>query len=168
MIRVGRKLWDRQYVDGNGGNITYRIAPERVICTPTLLSKGDLTLDDFCLVDLEGNQMAGKAKRTSEVFLHLQIYKTGVRRRARRCTPIRPTPRLTPSRDVYLPTALFPNRMFLWDPWPSRLTKLPAPRDFAKTIIPYAKNHNTILLSNHGTHLLGRHRHPRGMVRGGR
>jgi len=76
MIRVGKKLWDRQYVDGNGGNITYRITPERVICTPTLLSKADLTLDDFCLVDLEGNQLAGKAKRTSEVYLHLQVYKS--------------------------------------------------------------------------------------------
>ena len=87
MIRMGRKLWDRQYVDGNGGNITYRIAPERVICTPTLLSKGDLTLDDFCLVDLDGNQMAGKAKRTSEIYLHLQIYKTVPEAQSSRACP---------------------------------------------------------------------------------
>ena len=34
---VGRKLWMRQFVDGNGGNISYRIGPNEVICTPTLV-----------------------------------------------------------------------------------------------------------------------------------
>ena len=40
---VGKKLWMRQFVDGNGGNISYRIGPNEVICTPTLVSKFDLT-----------------------------------------------------------------------------------------------------------------------------
>src|SRR5262249_52742528 len=52
---VGRKLWQRQYVDGNGGNISYRIGPNEVICTPTLISKADLKPEDLCMVDLEGN-----------------------------------------------------------------------------------------------------------------
>ena len=63
------------YVDGNGGNISYRIGPNEVICTPTLVSKFDLTPDDLCLVDLEGKQIAGKKPRTSEILLHLEIYK---------------------------------------------------------------------------------------------
>jgi L-fuculose-phosphate aldolase len=63
---VGRKLWDRSYVDGNGGNISYRIGPNEVICSPTLVSKHDLTPDDLCLVDLDGVQVAGKKPRTSE------------------------------------------------------------------------------------------------------
>jgi L-fuculose-phosphate aldolase len=44
---VGRKLWMRQFVDGNGGNISYRIGPNEVICTPTLVSKFDLTPEDL-------------------------------------------------------------------------------------------------------------------------
>ena len=56
---MGRKLWMRQYVDGNGGNISYRIGPNEVLCTPTLVSKYDLTPDDICLIDLEGKQIAG-------------------------------------------------------------------------------------------------------------
>src|ERR1039458_2125762 len=72
---VGRKLWDRSYVDGNGGNISYRIGPNEVICTPTLVSKHDLTPADLCMVDLEGVQVAGKKPRTSEILLHLEIYK---------------------------------------------------------------------------------------------
>ena len=63
---VGRKLWMRQFVDGNGGNISYRIGPNEVLCTPTLVSKYDLTPEDLCMVDLEGNQIAGTKPRTSE------------------------------------------------------------------------------------------------------
>lgn len=149
MIRVGRKLWDRQYVDGNGGNITYRIAPDRVICTPTLLSKADLTPDDFCLVDLEGNQLAGKAKRTSEVYLHLQVYKSVPEARAAvhahpphatayaisGRVPIRC---VIPEQDVFVGSVAI-------SPY-----ETPGTQEFAKTIIPYVKDHNTILLANHG------------------
>ena len=51
---VGRKLWHRGFVDGNGGNISYRIGPNEVLCSPTLVSKFDLTPEDLCLVDLDG------------------------------------------------------------------------------------------------------------------
>ena len=57
----GKKLWHRQYVDGNGGNISYRIGPNEVLCTPTLCSKFDLTPEHICMVDLDGNQLAGTA-----------------------------------------------------------------------------------------------------------
>jgi L-fuculose-phosphate aldolase len=149
MIRVGKKLWDRQYVDGNGGNITYRLTPDRVICTPTLLSKADLTPDDLCLVDLEGNQLAGKGKRTSEVYLHLEVYKNVPEARAAvHAHPPHATayaisgrvpPRcVIPEQDVFVGSVAI-------SPY-----ETPGTREFAKTIIPYVKNHNTILLANHG------------------
>ena len=47
---VGRKLWLRGFVDGNGGNISCRIGEDEVICTPTLFSKFDMTPDDLCLI----------------------------------------------------------------------------------------------------------------------
>ena len=72
---VGRKLWMRQYVDGNGGNISCRIGPNEVDLQPTLLCKADLRPQDLCLVDLEGQQLAGGRPRTSEILMHLEIYK---------------------------------------------------------------------------------------------
>jgi L-fuculose-phosphate aldolase len=149
MIRVGRKLWDRQYVDGNGGNITYRIAPDRVICTPTLLSKADLTLEDFCLVDLEGNQMAGKGKRTSEVYLHLQVYKTAPEARAAvHAHPPHATAYAISGRVP--PTCVIPEQDVFVGSVAISPYETPGTTDFAKTIIPYVKDHNTILLANHG------------------
>src|ERR1017187_1518422 len=75
IIRVGRKLWERQYVDGNGGNISVRLGSRYVLCTPTMLSKGDMEPADICLSDLDGNILAGDRLRTSELLLHLEIYK---------------------------------------------------------------------------------------------
>jgi L-fuculose-phosphate aldolase len=74
IIEVGRKLWRRQYVDGNGGNISVLCLGSRhVLSTPTMVSNGDLTPDDLCLSDLEGNVLAGDRMRTSEILLPLAI-----------------------------------------------------------------------------------------------
>src|SRR5580700_5157212 len=75
IVRAGKKLWERQYVDGNGGNISTRISEQYVVCTPTLCSKGDLRAEDLSLVDLENRQICGDSPQTSEILLHLEIYK---------------------------------------------------------------------------------------------
>src|ERR1035441_2978023 len=82
IIAVGRKLWERQYVDGNGGNISVRLGSKYVLCTPTMMSKRDLEPADICLSDLSGNILAGDRLRTSELLLHLEIYKANPKARA--------------------------------------------------------------------------------------
>ena len=82
IIRTGRKLWERQYVDGNGGNISVRLGTRFVLCTPTLVSKADLQTADICLSDLEGRILAGDRALTSELLLHLEIYKANPKARA--------------------------------------------------------------------------------------
>jgi L-fuculose-phosphate aldolase len=146
---VGRKLWHRQYVDGNGGNISFRIGPNEVICTPTLVSKFDLTPEDLCLVDLEGNQVAGTMKRTSEILLHLEIYKAVPEAKA--CVHCHPphatayaiTGRVPPSR-IIPEFEVFVGKVAV-SPY-----ETPGTKAFAETVIPYVKQHNTVLLSNHG------------------
>ena len=64
----------RAYVDGNGGNISVRVATDLVLCTPTLVSKGFMQPADLALVDMEGTMVAGDKRRTSEVLMHLEIY----------------------------------------------------------------------------------------------
>ncbi len=72
---IGRRLWQREYVDGNGGNIAIRVGEDIALCTPTLVSKGFMKPEDLCLVDFEGHQLAGTKRRTSEILMHLQIMK---------------------------------------------------------------------------------------------
>ncbi|HMJ88237.1 MAG TPA: class II aldolase/adducin family protein, partial [Candidatus Acidoferrum sp.] len=72
---IGRRMWQREYVDGNGGNLAIRVGEDIALCTPTLVSKGFMKPEDMCLVDFEGNQFCGGKKRTSEILMHLQIMK---------------------------------------------------------------------------------------------
>lgn len=146
---VGRKLWMRQFVDGNGGNISYRIGPNEVICTPTLVSKFDLTPDDLCLVDLEGNQVAGTKPRTSEIFLHLEIYKAVPEAKsAVHCHP--------PHATAYAITGRVPPNLVIpeFEVFVGKVAispyETPGTEAFARTVLPFVKQHNTVLLSNHG------------------
>jgi L-fuculose-phosphate aldolase len=146
---VGRKLWMRQFVDGNGGNISYRIGPNEVICTPTLVSKYDLTPEDLSLVDLEGNQIAGTRPRTSEIFLHLEIYKAVPEAKsAVHCHP--------PHATAYAITGKVPPNLVIpeFEVFVGKVAispyETPGTAAFAQTVLPFVKQHNTVLLSNHG------------------
>ncbi|MGA3034367.1 MAG: class II aldolase/adducin family protein [Terracidiphilus sp.] len=149
MCAVGRKLWLRQFVDGNGGNISYRIGPNEVLCTPTKLSKYDLTPQDICMTDLNGAQIAGTAKRTSEVLLHLEIYKAQpAARSVLHCHP--------PHATAYAVTGLVPPVHVLpeFEVFVGKVAiapyETPGTQAFAETVLPYAREYSTILLANHG------------------
>ena len=79
MVDMGRRLYKREYVDGNGGNLSVRVGKDLVLCSPTLCSKGFMTVEDICLVDMQAGQLCGYRPRTSEVKTHIAMMKaTGV------------------------------------------------------------------------------------------
>jgi L-fuculose-phosphate aldolase len=149
IIRVGRKLWQRQYVDGNGGNISVRLGSKYVLCTPTMLSKGDLEPADICLTDLEGNILIGNRPRTSELLLHLEIYKANARARAVvHCHP--PYATAFAMTSTVPPIGLIPEYEVFIGPAAVTFYETPGTQAFAETVLPFVKDHNTILLGNHG------------------
>lgn len=75
MCDMGRRLWQKDYVDGNGGNLSIRVGDNLVLCTPTMISKGFMRSEDMCLVDMEGIQVAGVRPCTSEILTHIGIMK---------------------------------------------------------------------------------------------
>jgi L-fuculose-phosphate aldolase len=149
IIVAGRKLWQRQYVDGNGGNISARLNSRYVLCTPTMVSKGDLQPADICLTNLEGNILAGDRLRTSELLLHLAIYRANPRARAVvHCHP--------PNATAFAITGTAPPNGYLSEfeifigPVAVAPYETPGTQAFSETILPFVHDHNTILLSNHG------------------
>ncbi len=149
IIRTGRKLWERQYVDGNGGNISCRIGADYVLCTPTMISKRDMTPADICLSDLGGNIVAGSRPRTSELLLHLEIYLANPRARAVvHCHP--------PYATAFSLTGTVPPVGFISEYeifiGPAALARYETTgtQAFAETVLPFVHDHNTILLANHG------------------
>ena len=75
MCDIGRRLWTREFVDGNGGNMSVRVAQNLVLCTPTLISKGFMKPEDLTLVDMEARQKAGVRPSTSEIKTHIAMMK---------------------------------------------------------------------------------------------
>jgi len=149
IIRVGRKLWDRQYVDGNGGNISVRLGAEFVLCTPTMLSKADLEVADICLSDLDGKILAGDRTLTSELLLHLEIYKANPKARAVvHCHP--PYATAFAITGTVPPNGLIPEYEVFIGPAAVAPYETPGTQAFAETVLPWVHEHNTILLKNHG------------------
>ena len=147
---IGRRMWQRAYVDGNGGNIAIRAGPDLALCTPTLVSKGFMKPEDLCLVDLEGNQFcSGNGKqRTSEILMHLQILKRQPRAVATvHCHPpystgfavagVQPPTCMIPEFEVFSSVAIAPYRT-------------PGTPEMGKLVADLCEDHNTILMANHG------------------
>ena len=148
IVDVGRRMWEREYVDGNGGNIAIRVGEDIAVCTPTLVSKGFMKPEDMALVDFEGNQLLGKKKRTSEILMHLQIMKKQPRAVATaHCHPptstgyavagIEPPTCMIPEFEVFSSVAIAPYRT-------------PGTPEMGKLVADLVDKHNTILMANHG------------------
>jgi L-fuculose-phosphate aldolase len=75
MCEIGRRIYERGLVSAFEGNLSVRIAPDRLLCTPSFMCKGFLKPEHLCVVDLNGKQISGERKRSSEIFLHLSIYR---------------------------------------------------------------------------------------------
>ena len=149
ICEIGRRIWLREYCDGNGGNISARLAPDRFICTPTGVSKGFLRPDMLCLVDSKGNQLAGSWKRSSEITTHLAIYE-GAPQAAAVCHAhpchagafaikgLQPPPRLIPELEVFVGTVAFAEY------------RTPGSPEMADAVRPLAAQHQSIIMGNHG------------------
>ena len=72
---VGSWIHERGLVAATDGNISVRLDSERVMTTPTLMSKGMLAPGDMAIVDMDGKQLLGTRKASSELAMHLLIYK---------------------------------------------------------------------------------------------
>src|SRR5262249_46312594 len=75
ICEIGRRVYAKGFAAANDGNISIRLNDREVLCTPTMMSKGFLKPEDLCVVDYEGKQLRGTRRRSSEILLHLAVYK---------------------------------------------------------------------------------------------
>ena len=75
LCEIGRRVWQREYIAANDGNFSFRLTEDLVLCTPTMMSKGFMKPEDLVLVNMSGQQVGGRLKMTSEVLMHLEIYR---------------------------------------------------------------------------------------------
>ncbi len=154
ICEIGRRVYAKGFAAANDGNITVRLSEREFLCTPTMVSKGFLKPEDICKIDIEGKQLAGVRKRSSEVLLHLAIYKQ--RPDVKACVHCHP-PHATAFAVAHepIPKCILPEVEVFLGEVPLAVYETPGGQKFADTVVPFAKDCNTIILANHGTLTFG-------------
>jgi L-fuculose-phosphate aldolase len=151
---IGRRIYNRGFAAANDGNISYRVDDNRVICTPTGISKGFMKPEDLCVVDMSGTQIAGTKKRTSEILLHLTIMKARPEvKSVVHCHPPHATA-FGIAREA-IPQCLMPEVDINMGDVPIAKYALPGGQGFADVIMPYIMKSDIIVQANHGTVSVG-------------
>src|SRR5918999_3052724 len=75
IVEIGRRMYARGYVASNDGNISIRLDASTILTTPKGVSKGFMTPDMMVVVDLDGKKVRGTRDASSELLMHLEVYR---------------------------------------------------------------------------------------------
>jgi len=75
IVEVGRRLYSRGYTASNDGNISARLDGNRLLMTPKSVCKGFMSPEMMVVTDLEGRKLAGDRDPSSEMQMHLEVYR---------------------------------------------------------------------------------------------
>jgi len=156
MCEMGRRMFQREYTDGNGGNMVVRVGHNLFLTTQTLISKGFMTPETICLVDWDGKQLAGKYKRTSECMTHLGIFRNQPKCRATcHAHPVHATAFAVAG--VEPPSCMIPEAEVFLGKIGVAPYRTPGSPENAEVIGAMGKDYQAILMVNHGAITWGEH-----------
>ncbi|MDE3165781.1 MAG: class II aldolase/adducin family protein [Acidobacteriota bacterium] len=149
ICQIGRLVFQKGWVAANDGNITVRLDAERILATPTGVSKGMMQPDDLIVVDRKGDKISGRAERTSEIAMHLAVYdlRPDVRAVVHAHPPVA-TGFATAGKPLNL--ALLPEVVISLGCVPLAAYGLPGTPALTEPLLPLIPKHDAILMANHG------------------
>ncbi len=157
IVECGRISYERHLMTANDGNISVRMDDGLILITPSGISKGRLSVDDLIVVDLDGNVISAKANRkpSSETPMHLEVYKHREDVRAVvHAHPIFATT-LTVA-GLEFPVDVLPEVLLTLGNVPITAYATPSSHEDAVVIRPFLKDHNALLLCQHGSLTYGK------------
>jgi L-fuculose-phosphate aldolase len=154
IVEAGRRIHQRNFVAANDGNISARVDQDKVIITPGGVSKGFLEINDLVLVDFQGNVLEGNNKPSSEVFMHLRIY--------RERTDVNGIVHAHPPKatgfavaGIPLTKCVLPEVIVTLGGIPLATYGTPGTREFYEPVLQYLHDYDAFLLENHGALTVG-------------
>ena len=155
ICEVGRRIYQRGFVAANDGNISVRLDSERILCTPTGVSKGFLSEDMLATCNLEGEQVAGQMKISSEILLHLEVYRLRPDIQAVvHAHP--PTATGFAVAGIELTQCVLPEVILNLGGIPLAAYGTPGGADIIEPMKPLLKDYDAVLMANRGAVTLGR------------
>ena len=154
IVEVGRRMYARGYTASNDGNISVRLGPERLLMTPKSVCKGFMTPDMMCITDLEGRKLQGDRDPSSEMLMHLEVYRQ--RPDAQAVVHAHP-PTATGFAVAGIPLdrAVLAEVLTTLGSIPIAEYATPSTRELPEAVRKYIKAHDGMLLANHGALTVG-------------
>ena len=154
ICEVGHKLWLKGFVAANDGNISVKVGENEFYCTPTGVSKGDLTPDMIIKVDKNGKKIEGKLNPSSEIKMHMRVY----RERPDVTAVVHAHPPVATAftvADIDLDQYILPEAVLTIGDVPTCDYGTPSTMEIPDSLDPYLQNHDAFLLRNHGALTVG-------------
>jgi L-fuculose-phosphate aldolase len=146
---VGKWIHQRGYVASTDGNISLRLDPHRILTSPTGISKGMMAADDLVITDLEGNKLSGRRNPSSELAMHLLIYRRRPDINAV-CHAHPPVATGYASAGLALNKAILAELVLSLGCIPVARYGTPGTPELTDAIEPLVQSYDAILMANHG------------------
>lgn len=155
MVYFGRLLHQETFVSATDGNLSLRLDERRILATPTAIGKAMMHASDMVIVDGDGVKLKGSRDVSSEIQMHLTIYK------------VRPDVQAVVHAHPCTATAFACAGIALDEPLCSELVMtlgaVPlAPygttgtSELSESLLPFIPYNNAILMANHGVVAYGK------------
>jgi L-fuculose-phosphate aldolase len=154
IVEVGRRLYARGYTASNDGNISARLDDRRLLMTPKSVCKGFMSPDMMVVTDLDGKKLAGDRDPSSEMQMHLEVYRQ--RPDARAVVHAHP-PIATGFAVAGIPLdrAVLAEVVTTLGSVPIADYATPSTKELPEAVRKYVRAHDGMLLANHGALTLG-------------
>jgi L-fuculose-phosphate aldolase len=149
IVEIGRAIHRLGFVAAYDGNISARLDNHRILSTPTTMSKGMMQTDDLVICDYEGKKISGRRNVTSEIQMHLLIY----RRRPDVQAVVHAHP---PTATGYAAAGLSLNKALISEVVlslgciPLARYGTPGTPELTDALTPLVGSHDAVLMANHG------------------
>ena len=158
IVRLGGMLHSCGFVAGMDGNLSVRLPGDRILVTPTSMSKGMMRPSDLVIVDLEGRKVEGRRNVSSEIAMHLLIYR--LRRDIRAVVHAHP-----PTATGFAASGLSLSRPLVCELVvglgcvPLARSGTPGTSELSDALAPLVPEYDAILMANHGVVTYGEDLH---------
>lgn len=155
IVEVGRRLYARGYTASNDGNISVRLDAARLLMTPSGVCKGFMAADMMCVTDMDGRKLAGDREPSSEMQMHLEVY----RRRPDVNAVVHAHPPIATGfavAGIPLDRAVLAEVVTTLGSVPIAAYATPSTKELPEAVRQYVSAHDGMLLANHGALTLGK------------
>ena len=154
IVEIGRRLYARGYTASNDGNISVRLDGERLLMTPKSVCKGFMAPEMMCITDLDGRKLAGDRDPSSEMKMHLEVY----RQRPDVNAVVHAHPPIATGfavAGIPLDRAVLAEVVTTLGSVPIAEYATPSTNELPEAVRKYVKAHDGMLLANHGALTIG-------------